>query len=241
MGKREVADLAGTLAELRPVLLLRFLAGSAATGTLDVEGAQHRVTLRLRQGVAMAAVCDGADVSTVEGMAQVLRTPSGSFAFAHGEHDGADEAEAPMAQLLEQAAERSSAWELLSQAVPSTSLAVVLLGQAPGCEVQVTTEAWAVVVAVAGGHRTVAAVARHLGWSDFRACAAIKQLVDGGYAGLEAVPRRARTRTGAEVGGGVAAATGRWPGDGLGEGGRWADQWAHPASSVASGRAGRGT
>lgn len=183
------ADLAGTLREWRPLTLLAFLADTAKTGVLTVSGNQHEVRVWLREGAAVAAEAPAA-TDLLDGLVEALRTPAGTFEFRLEPVEAPAVVPAEMGALLQQAAGRLRDWETLSQAVPSLQL-VVALAPVEG-EVQLSSDAWAISVAVAAGHHTPAALAEHLGWGAFRTCGAVAALVAAGRATLAPPPPRPR-------------------------------------------------
>lgn len=183
------ADLTGTLREWRPLTLLAFLADTAKTGVLTVRGNQHEVRVWVRDGAAVAAEAPAA-TDLLDGLVEALRTPAGTFEFHLGPVEPPAEVPAEMGTLLQQAAGRLRDWETLSQAVPSLQL-VVTLAPVEG-EVQLSSDAWAISVAVAAGQHTPAALADHLGWGAFRTCGAVAALVAAGRATLSLPPPRPR-------------------------------------------------
>ncbi|HZQ29315.1 MAG TPA: DUF4388 domain-containing protein [Acidimicrobiales bacterium] len=221
-------DLDGTLADFRPAALLAFLAATGSTGALTVRGNQATVTVWMEHGVAVAAESAGGD-DVVESLVGLLRTPAGSFRFRHDEQVPLHRAQPIDEDLLSAVAERLHEWESLSDAVPSLSLVVKLLHADSREDVILSGAAWSVSVAVASGHSSVSAVADHLGWSTYRTCRAVRELVDAGRATLVPPPRRRRRRGADDAVAGPAvwhpANRPLWPGAGSSERDRFAEAW----------------
>jgi hypothetical protein len=184
-----MADLEGGLLELRPAHLLEFLAATEKTGTLRVAGHQHTLTVWVVDGAAVSAESNGPDEDLLDQLVDLLRTPAGTFKFAEGVRGEAGGE--PDRHLLPRAVERLRQWEALADAVPSLSLHVKLLN-ADDEDVALSSAAWSVSVAVSGGHASVASVAKHLKWSTFKTCTAVRELVDNGRAALVPPPNRRR-------------------------------------------------
>jgi hypothetical protein len=230
-----MADLEGGLLELRPAHLLEFLGATGKTGMLRVTGHHHTVTVWLAEGVAVAADATGGattDTDLVDRLVDLLRTPAGTFRFVEGALAKPELAHAPEVDLLPRAVARLHEWEALADAVPSLSLVVKLLNTDDD-EVALSSAAWSVSVAVAGGNGSVAAVAKHLKWSTFRTCRAVQELVDAGRAMLVPPPKRRRRGLANSV---EAPAVSRgvwhpanqplWPGAGGSERDRFSAAWA---------------
>ncbi|MDQ1445043.1 MAG: hypothetical protein QOI20_1507, partial [Acidimicrobiaceae bacterium] len=172
------------------------------------------------------------DDGLLDQLVDLLRTPSGAFRFTEGALARPDRVATPDPDLLPRAIERLHDWEALADAVPSLSLLVKLRNNtAPGpSEVTLSSAAWAVSVAVSSGQASVAAVAKHLHWSAFETCQAVRELVDAGRAVLAPPPKRRRgRRAGAAVSGpGVwhPANQPLWPGAGGDERDRFSAAWA---------------
>lgn len=225
-----MADLAGGLHELRPATVLAFLTATAKTGVLRVSGRHTRINVWLADGVTVAAETPGEDDALLDQLVELLRTPAGSFEFEEGESPRPDRVLEPSVDLLPQAVTRLQQWEPLADAVPSLSLVVKLLN-ADDEHVQLSAAAWSVSVAVASGHSSVASVAKHLKWSAFKTCQAVRELVDAGRATLVPPPKRQRGgRNAAAVvsGPGVWHPSNQplWPGSGSDERERFTSAWA---------------
>lgn len=221
-----MADLEGGLDEFRPTTLLEFLAATGKTGMLRVTGRQHTVTVWVADGVAVAA---DTDADLVDHLVDLLRTPAGTFRFSEGELARPDITVAPDPDLLPRAVARLHDWESLADAVPSLSLVVKLLDSDD--EVILSSAAWSVSVSVSGGHGSVAAVAKHLKWSTFKTCQAVRELVEAGRAMLVPPPKRRRGKKAdaAVVNGpGVwhPANQPLWPGAGSTDRDRFSADWA---------------
>lgn len=221
------ADLAGTLADCRPLAVLCFLASTHKSGVLRVKGPLGQATIWLHDGSAVAAEGEGPG-DVLDSVVDALRTPRGEFTFEQREVPAPAFVPPAMDTLLRRAIEELEAWQELSDSVPSMSL-VVTLQQTTEAEVNLSSSAWTLSVAVAAGHATPAAAAAHLGWSALRTCRAVKELVDAGRARLEAPPKRSRSaRDRSTVAGAVPWDPGRqplWPGAGLDEGARFKVGW----------------
>jgi hypothetical protein len=214
------ADLGGTLADCRPLSLLLFLASTKKSGVLTVRGRRSRVIVTLHEGIAVDADGEGHD-DVLAAIVEALRTPSGEFAFEQRDLPPPPLVAPDMVTLLQRAIAELQAWEALSDVVPSTSL-VVTLQQTAETEVSLSSSAWTLSVAVAGGHTTPAAAAAHLGWTLLRTCPAVKELVDAGRARLEPPPKRTRGSSGRRVDGASEKVTSKkretkalWPGAGV--------------------------
>jgi len=229
-----MADLAGGLDELRPAPLLEFLAATAKTGVLRVEGRHSKVSVWLVDGATVAAETTGPDTDLLDQLVELLRTPAGTFEFVEGESPRPDRVVAPQADLLPRAVDRLHEWTALADAVPSLTLVVKLLN-ADGEDVQLSSPAWSLSVAVSSGHASVAAAAKHLRWSAFKTCKAVRELVDAGRATLVPPPKR---RRGAAARHGDPVVTGQgawhpanqplWPGSGSSDRDRFsASAWAY--------------
>ena len=222
-----MASLEGGLDELRPTALLSFLAATSKTGMLRVAGRHHTVTVWVADGVAVAADSTGPDDTLLDQLVDLLRTPAGTFRFAEGDLPRPELARRPDPDLLPRAVDRLQQWESLADAVPSLSLVVKLLN-ASGPEVTLSSAAWAVSVAVAGGHTSVAALSKHLRWSAFDTCLAVRELVDAGRAMLVPPPKRRRGRRSSTVAAPTVwhpANQPLWPGAGGDERDRFAHAW----------------
>jgi hypothetical protein len=225
-----MADLEGGLDEFRPATLLEFLAATAKTGMLRVAGRHQTVTVWVADGVAVAAESSGTDTDLLDQLVDLLRTPAGTFRFSEGDLPRPDLAATPDADLLPRAVARLHDWESLADAVPSLSLVVKLLNT-DNEEVTLSSAAWSVSVSVASGHGSVAAVAKHLKWSAFKTCQAVRELVDAGRATLAPPPKR---RRGKKVDNTLVDAPGvwhpskqpLWPGAGGDERDRFSSAWA---------------
>jgi hypothetical protein len=233
-----MAELEGGLDDFRPITLLEFLAATAKTGMLRVAGHQRTVTVWVAEGVAIAAESTGPDTDLLDQLVDLLRTPAGTFKFTEGDlardpdSAPADQPGQPQTDLLPRAVRRLREWESLADAVPSLSLLVKLL-PAPNEEVTLSSAAWSVSVAVSSGQTSVAAVAKHLKWSAFKTCQAVRELVDAGRATLTPPPKRRRrslaNRVDAPVtspGAWHAAKRPLWPGTGSTERDRFAEAWS---------------
>jgi hypothetical protein len=222
-------DLEGTLADFRPAALLAFLATTGSTGALVVRGNQSAVTVWMEDGLAVAAESAEAVGDVVESLVGLLRTPAGSFRFRHDELAPPHRMHPADDDLLDQVTERLHEWESLSDAVPSLSLMVKLLNADGREDVILSGAAWSVSVAVSTGHSSVASVSRHLGWSTYRTCRAVRELVDAGRATLLPPPRRRRKRAADDAVTGPAvwlpANQPLWPGEGTSERDRFAEAW----------------
>jgi hypothetical protein len=230
------ADLSGTLGDWRPLTLLAFLADTAKTGVLTVTGTHHEVQVWMQGGTAVAADASGA-TDLLDGLVEALRTPAGTFTFRLEVVDAPAELPEEMGLLLHRAAERLRSWEQLAQTVPSLQLLISLL-PVEG-EAQLSADAWAVSVAVAGGYNTPAAVAAHLEWGPFRTCTAVADLVAAGRAKLSPPTRRKRFGELETEGANSAIVTGPadwhaakrplWPGAGGSLDDRWSPDWVDEA------------
>lgn len=225
-----MADLAGGLHELRPATVLAFLTATAKTGVLRVSGRHTRINVWLVDGVTVAAETPAEDDALLDQLVELLRTPAGSFEFEEGESPRPDRVVEPSVDLLPQAVARLHEWEPLADAVPSLSLVVKLLN-ADDEHVQLSAAAWSVSVAVASGHSSVASVAKHLKWSSFKTCQAVRELVDAGRATLVAPAKRRRGGRHNESvvsGPGVWHPSNQplWPGSGADERERFTNAWA---------------
>lgn len=224
-------DLAGGLHELRPAPLLEFLAATRKTGLLQVTSRTHKISVWLADGVTVAADSTGPDADLLDQLVDLLRTPTGAFAFTEGESPRPDQAYTPEPDLLPRAVERLHEWTALADAVPSLSLVVKLLNTDDD-EVSLSAAAWSVSVAVSGGHGSVASAAKHLKWSAFKTCKAVRELVDAGRATLVPPPKRRRSAkktADAMIAGGVwhPANQPLWPGAGSAETDRFSAAWAY--------------
>ena len=216
--------LSGTLVDLRPRTLLRFLALTGKTGVLRAREHDRRAAVWLRRGAVVGT--EGLDL--LDGVVDLLRMPNGDFEF--------DECEAPfngdgvpLTALLDEAATVLADWEETAQAVPSTTL-VIELCHAHGDADPVAGDAWAVSVAVAAGHTTPARVAAEMRWGMLRTCRAVKDLVDSRRAmllppvrstGMLSGPAQVVLTSGAP-------APALWPGAGVGAEGPWRTPWYDP-------------
>ncbi|HEV7887498.1 MAG TPA: DUF4388 domain-containing protein [Acidimicrobiales bacterium] len=224
-----MADLEGALVDMRPAALLAFLAATGKTGLLRVAGHQHTVSVWLDGGLAVSADSTGAGNALLDQLVDLLCTPSGTFKFSEGALPRPDLARDPDPDLLPQAVERLQQWEGLADAVPSLSLHVKLL-KADREDVVLSSGAWSVSVSVASGHASVGSVARHLKWSAFKTCQAVRELVEAGRADL--VPPPKRRRRGAKVEAPAAAAVWHpanrplWPGAGSSDRDRFSEAWS---------------
>ena len=227
--KKTMADLEGGLDELRPAPLLEFLAATAKTGALRVKGHHGAVTVWLVDGAAAAAESTGPDDDLLDQLVDLLRTPAGTFVFDEGESPRPDRAATPDPDLLPRAVQRLRDWEDLADAVPSLSLVVKLLNTDDE-DVQLSSSAWSVSVAVAGGHHSVASVAKHLKWSAFRTCKAVRELVEAGRATLVLPPKRRRGKHTEQVVSGPGSwhpsNQPLWPGAGGNDSDRFSSAWA---------------
>lgn len=222
------ADLEGGLHEFRPATLLEFLGATAKTGVLRVAGRHSVISVWLADGVTVAADSTGPDEDLLDQLVDLLRTPAGAFKFTEGESPRPDKAQRPDPDLLPRAVDRLHQWTELADAVPSLSLVVKLLNTDDE-EVSLSAAAWSVSVAVSGGHSSVASAAKHLKWSAFKTCKAVRELVDAGRAQLVPPPkRRRRAKTDNVVSGAVwhPANQPLWPGAGSAESDRFASAWA---------------
>lgn len=226
-------DLEGELLELRPAHLLDFLGATRKTGMLRVTGRQHTLTVWLAEGAAVAADSTQPTANPpdlVDQLVELLRTPTGTFRFVEGALAKPELAQAPDHDLLPRAVQRLHDWEDLADAVPSLSL-IVKLVNTDDDDVTLSAGAWSVSVAVSSGSASVAAAAKHLGWSAFRTCLAVRELVEAGRASLAPPPKRRRRSNKADVSsvsGGVWHPANRplWPGSGTRESDRFRDAWA---------------
>ena len=231
-----MADLEGGLLELRPATLLEFLAATEKTGMLRVQGRQEprrTITVWVERGVAVAAESTGPDTDLLDQLVDLIRTPAGTFRFTEGDLPRPEQTRDPDPELLPRAVARLHEWEDIAEAVPSLSLVVKLVNDHAGEEVMLSSSAWSVSVAVSGGHTSIDAVAKHLRWSSFRTCKAVRELVDAGRATLTAPPKRRRgghplSSTKVEAPG-VWHPSNQplWPGSGGDERDRFSSAWAY--------------
>jgi hypothetical protein len=145
-------------------------------------------------------------------------------------HPAPQDAREPDANLLTSAVERLHEWEALADAVPSLSLVVKLLN-ADSEDVTLSSAAWSLSVAVSSGHPSIEGAARHLKWSSYKTCKAVRELVDAGRATLVAPPRRRRRGSRIEApaqspGSWHAANRPLWPGTGGNDRDRFSQAWA---------------
>jgi hypothetical protein len=219
-------DLQGTLADFRPGALLAFLSASRTSGALSVRGNHGVVNIWLEDGIAVAAQSEIAGTDVVEGLVEILRTPAGTFRYQHGQSVPSHLPLLGAEDLLPRVAKRLQEWESLADAVPSMSLHVKLLNAGGRDDVVLSGGAWSVSVAVSSGHASVASVAKHLGWSTYRSCKAVRELVESGRATLVPPPKRRRKRPDQSVMGPAIwhpANQPLWPGAGTDE----RDRFAH--------------
>jgi hypothetical protein len=224
-------DLDGTLADFRPGALLAFLSASRTSGVLAVRGNHGVVTIWLEDGIAVAAQSEIAGTDVVESLVEILRTPAGTFRYQHGQSVPPHLPLLDADDLLPRVGRRLQEWESLADAVPSLSLHVKLLNADGRDNVLLSGGAWSVSVAVSSGHASVASVAKHLGWSTYRTCTAVRELVDSGRASLVPPPKRRRKRAEQSVTGPAVwhpANQPLWPGAGTSE----RDRFSHAFDEV---------
>jgi hypothetical protein len=208
---------------MRPRTLLHFLGLTGKSGVLRVRERDRQAAVWFRGGEVVRV-----DADVLDSIVAMLRVPSGHFEFEEITPPG-EAAGVPVAVLLEQAAELLLDWEETAQAVPSTTLVIEL--RHTDDEARLSSDAWAVSVAVSGGHITPASAADHLRWGMLRTCRAVKELVDSGRA---AVLPPVRTTTPVLVGkadvvltSGVATQP-LWPGATAEAGSPWRTAWYDP-------------
>jgi len=226
-----MADLEGGLLEYRPGTLLAFLAATHKTGMLRVAGHHHTVTVWLAEGIAVASDSTTSEGDLLDQLVDVLRMPNGAFRFVEGALPRPEDAAEPHPDLLPRAVERLAKWEDLADAVPSLKLHVKLLNSGDQ-HVTLSSAAWSVSVAVSAGHASVEAAAKHLKWSAYDTCVAVRELVEAGRA--ELVPPPKRRRRGSKVDAPAVMAgvwhpanQPLWPGTGTTDRDRFSDVWAY--------------
>jgi hypothetical protein len=157
--------------------VLALLASTRKRGELRVAGHHGAGRVWLADG-AVVGVEAGSARAPVDALFQLLRVDSGSFTFdPAAEVPGGKPAD--LEPLLAEAQARLAEWRVIEAVVPSFATAVDLADELPSPKVTVSATQWRVLRAVAGG-ATVEDVGRVLGVDEFRACQAVKRLVDVG-------------------------------------------------------------
>lgn len=222
--QRNESALTGRLVDFRPRTLLHFLGLTSKTGVLRLAHHDRRVALWFERGQVAGAGEDGT-ADALDAVVDILRIADGRFSFDEGATPPLFAREPrQVTHLLESAIEAVMDWEECAQVVPSTAL-VVELQEAPD-EARLSADAWAVSVAVAGGHTSPDQLAGHLRWPLLRTCRAVKELVDGGRAELSPPPRPRTAAAFAGEADAVLTTADRslWPGAGS-EGTPWRTAW----------------
>ena len=160
--------------------VLTLLSSTKKSGELRITGPNldGRVWVLDGQLVGSAA---GRATDHVDAVFELLRLSDGDFAFEQDQAAPAPQRPTPLEPVLAAAQARLIEWREIEAVVPSLAAKVRLVPEVDGPQVVMTPEQWRLVVAAAE-HRTVDAIGGALGLGQFDACAAVKRLVDGGFA-----------------------------------------------------------
>ena len=166
--------------------VLTLLSSTKKSGELRVTGPNldGRVWVQDGQLVGSAA---GRASDHVDAVFELLRLTDGAFAFEQDQAAPSPQRPTPLEPVLAAAQSRLIEWREIEAVVPSLEAAVRLVPEVPGPEVVMSAEQWRLVVAAAE-HRTVDAIGAALGFGQFDACRAVKELVDAGLASVAGRP-----------------------------------------------------
>lgn len=173
-------SLKGSLQTVALPEVLQFLSSTGKSGEFHVSGSRGEGRLWFDAGRVSALDVRLAEVPA-EAIFELLRISDGEFSFAAGvdrpeDARPVDEADGDIGPALEAAEIRLAEWDQIVAVVPSLGHRVELR-DAPGDEVQLSAEQWAMVVSIAGG-RSVGEVIDERSLQEFDGCRTIRSLVE---------------------------------------------------------------
>ncbi|MGQ0519729.1 MAG: DUF4388 domain-containing protein [Actinomycetota bacterium] len=181
-------SLQGTLETIPLSDVLSLLAATKKSGELRVSGNRGEGRLWIDAGKVV-----GADVpraaTPVDAVFELLRLPSGTFAFESGTPAPSPGQPSSVEALLTEARGRLDVWKSIEAVVPSTRCLVGLTPELGSDSVTVSRDQWKQLVSVAAGG-DVLAVMERLGVGEFEASRTVKELVDAGLAKVAPAPAR---------------------------------------------------
>lgn len=185
-------SLQGTLETIPLSDVLSLLAATKKSGELRVSGNKGEGRLWIDGGKVV-----GADVpraaTPLDAVFELLRLPSGTFAFEGGRAAPSPGEPRAVDALLAEATGRLDVWRSIEAVVPSTRCLVGLTPELGSDTVTVSRDQWRQLVSVAAGGDVLALMER-LGVGEFEACRTVKELVDAGLA--QVAPARTQPETG---------------------------------------------
>lgn len=182
-------SLQGTLDTFSLPDVLRFLAASAKTGRLEIDGPRGAGDLWVDGGNLVAGQA-GSVAGPIDAVFELLRDGRGSFTFSADLTTS--DAGAPLAveEVLAESEARLAEWREIEAVVPSLSARVDLAAELSTNSVRVTAEQWRALVAVSQ-EGSVGGVGRRLDLGEFDVSKLIKGLVEQGLVevdGAAAIP-----------------------------------------------------
>jgi hypothetical protein len=171
--------LQGSLDDFALPEVLSLLASTRKSGELQVSGARGTDGRVWLDGGRIVCSEVGLSTDVVDTLFELLRMPTGTFAFSADVAPPAVGEARDIVPLLAEAQSRLEEWRTIEAVVPSLASRVALATDLPGEDAIVNAAQWKVLVAVANGG-TVDAVATSLELGEFGACKAVKNLVDAG-------------------------------------------------------------
>jgi hypothetical protein len=170
--------LHGSLETLGLEEVLSLLSNTAKTGELRVNADRLTGRLWFAEGQLVGADA-GRARSLVDAVFELLRLDSGTFSFDQDRKAPSPSTPSPIGLVLGEAKDRLVEWREIEKVVPALACRVTLAGELSQPAVTVTSDQWKLLV-VFGPGGTVEDLVERYGQSEFEACRAVRDLVDGG-------------------------------------------------------------
>jgi Domain of unknown function (DUF4388) len=182
-----VVSLTGSLETFSLPDVLALLASSKKSGELSVEGERAQGRLWVEKGKLTGHEVGRAN-DPVDALFELLRLPSGSFAFEADRAAPDPSAPVEVAGIVGAAQARLGEWRAIEKVVPSLQAEVRMAQTAPEAEIVIRADQWQLLVTAAAG-RTVISMMEETGLGEFDCCKAIKELAEARLLEVQDTPR----------------------------------------------------
>jgi hypothetical protein len=177
-------SLQGSLETFALPDVLVLLSSTKKDGELCVTGDRVEGRVWLEKGQIVHSRVGATETSPVDAIFELLRLPNGDFVFeADSAAPSANEPES-IDTVLADAQVRLGEWNEIAKVVPHLDAVIDMAPEAPGDEVIVSRDQWALLRRVAGG-RSVHDLMVALGRSEYETCKTVKELVDAKLASID--------------------------------------------------------
>lgn len=165
-------ELSGSIRQFSLPDIVQFLSASSKTGKLGLLDGVSGVsgTIYFQDGAVRHAEAGASEGE--EAFFELMRWTSGNFEFVPGETSSKASVQQHSAILLMEGARRSDEWGLLSERIPDTDLIpefVLPDEKQAGKQITLNTSEW-MVLAKIDGQRSLKAIARESGLSEYHIC-----------------------------------------------------------------------